>query len=119
MKDERLYLEHILECIGKIEEDTQGGRDVFFATHMVQDAVRRNLQVLGESIQRLSEATKLAYPDIDWRAIRGFRNLLVHEYFDIDLKIVWRAIQADLPSLADAVRTVLKEKTDAERNEDI
>ena len=71
-------LDHILECIEHVEEYTAKGRDEFESSTMVQDATVRNLQVLAESTQRLSEEIKSTEPGIPWRQIAGFRNTLVH-----------------------------------------
>ena len=79
-KDDTVYLRHILECIRRIAEDTQEGRERFLASHTLQDAVLRNLQVLAESTQRLSDAIKATQPGIEWRTIAAFRNILVHNY---------------------------------------
>lgn len=66
MKDDRVYLHHILECIRRIEEDTSEGRDQFLAKHTLQDAVLRNLQTMAESTQRLSESLKAEHSEIEW-----------------------------------------------------
>lgn len=107
MKDDRAYLQHILECIRKIDEDVKGGRDLFFASHTISDAVIRNLQVLAESTKRLSDELKSAQPEIEWASIAGLRNVLVHAYFDVDLEVVWGIVQADLPRLRQAILTIL------------
>jgi uncharacterized protein with HEPN domain len=83
VKDERLYLIHICECIARIEGYTAEGREAFLADTKTQDAVLRNLQTLAESSQRLSAELKAAQPDVDWRGIRGLRNILVHDYLGI------------------------------------
>jgi uncharacterized protein with HEPN domain len=108
MKDERAYLAHILECIRRIQEDTAGGREEFFASHIVQDAVIRNLQTLAESTKRLSAELKAAHSQIEWSNIAGLRNILVHAYFDVDLEVVWGIVQNDLPGLRQVVSTVLE-----------
>jgi uncharacterized protein with HEPN domain len=69
----------------------------------VQDAVVRNLQVLAESSQRLSDPVKSAEPSVPWRALSGFRNILVHGYLGVDLELVWRVVEKDLPPLRDAL----------------
>ena len=69
----------------------------------MKDAVICNLQTIAESTQRLSDAIKATEPKIPWRAIAGFRNVLVHDYFGIDLEIVWGVVGQDLPDLAAAV----------------
>ena len=102
MKGEDLYLDHVLECIRRIEEDVRGGKPQYLASHMVQDAVLRNLQTLGESTQRLSEQLKATRPSIEWARIAAFRNLLVHNYLGIDLDIVWEIVERDIPRLKQA-----------------
>ena len=66
---------------------------------LIQDAVIRNLQVLGESARRLSEETKARRPVVDWRGIIGFRNVMVHEYLEITLARVWEVVELQLPML--------------------
>lgn len=78
MKDDRVYLKHIVRCITRIEEYTATGREGFLSSPIAQDATLRNLQTMAESTQRLSDHLKARYPDIDWRALSGFRNVLVH-----------------------------------------
>ena len=106
-KDETIYLRHILECIRRIAEDTVEGRERFMELHTLQDAVLRNLQVMAESTQRLSEAAKATQPDIEWRKIAAFRNILVHDYLGIDLDTVWDVTQRDVPDLKQAVEEML------------
>ncbi|HYV07865.1 MAG TPA: HepT-like ribonuclease domain-containing protein [Blastocatellia bacterium] len=91
MKDDLAYLAHISECIRRIQEDVNGGRDEFFASHTIQDAVIRNLQTLSESTKRLSSEIKAANPEIEWSSIAGLRNVLVHAYFDVDLDVIWES----------------------------
>jgi uncharacterized protein with HEPN domain len=78
------------------------------ASHMLQDAVLRNLQVMAESTQRLSEAMKAMQPDIEWLKIAAFRNILVHDYLGIDLETVWDITQHDIPDLKRAVEAMLE-----------
>jgi uncharacterized protein with HEPN domain len=104
MKDDKLYLIHISECIQRIESYVkQMDADAFTGSPLVQDAVIRNLQVMAESTQRLSDEFKDDRSDIDWYKIAGFRNVLVHDYLGLDVEIVWNIIQNDLPSLKRAV----------------
>jgi uncharacterized protein with HEPN domain len=108
MKDDRVYLLHILERIRRIEEDTVGGRESFLSSHTLQDAVLRNLQTMAESTQRLSEALQASHPEIEWRRIAAFRNVLVHDYLGIDIERVWEIIQRDVPELKRTVTEILK-----------
>jgi len=96
---DRLFIEHMLECINRIERYVENDRSRFMESEMVQDAVTRNLQTLAESSQRLSESAKSTQPGIDWRAIAGFRNILVHDYLGLDLDTIWLVIEQDLLQL--------------------
>ena len=69
MKDDRVYLKHILRCIARIEEYTTGGRESFFASHLIQDGVIRNLQTLAESSRHLSDVVKASQPTVDWKGL--------------------------------------------------
>ncbi len=105
---DELYISHMLECIARVEEYGGNNRGKFFSSKMLQDAVIRNLQTLAESSQRLSEAAKSAQPEIDWRAIAGFRNVLVHDYLGLDLEAIWLVIENDLPQLRKALETMMR-----------
>jgi uncharacterized protein with HEPN domain len=110
MKDDTVYLRHILECIRRIEEDTTDGREHFFASHTLQDAVIRNLQTIAESTQRLSESVKERYAEIEWHRIAAFRNVLVHDYLGIDIERIWEITQRDVPELKHVVAKILKSR---------
>jgi uncharacterized protein with HEPN domain len=97
MKDDAVYMRYILECIRRIEENSAAGKAQFMASHTLQDAILRNLQTLTESTQRLSAELKATRPDIDWRRISAFRNVVVHNYLGIDLEQIWTIIQQDVP----------------------
>lgn len=108
MRDDRLYLVHIQECIERIERYTADGKDAFFADDKTQDAVLRNLQTLAESSQLLADPVKAKAAAIDWRGIAGFRNVLVHEYLGVDLKRVWDIVEQDLPVLKGEIDVLLQ-----------
>ena len=100
--------EYIHECIERIQEYTDGGRSAFLKSRLMQDAVVRNLQTLAESTQRLSSVLKNSQPSIPWRAIAGFRNVLAHDYFEIDLGAVWSVVEEDLPVLASSIKHMMQ-----------
>jgi uncharacterized protein with HEPN domain len=108
VKDDRVYLKHILRCIARIEEYTAGGRESFFASHLVQDGVIRNLQTLAESSQHVSEGVKRSQSSVDWKGLAGFRNVLVHDYLGVDLELVYRAVDEDVPKLKLACEAALQ-----------
>jgi uncharacterized protein with HEPN domain len=107
VKDDRVYLQHILRCIARIGAYTTAGRESFFGSSLIQDGVIRNLQILAESTQRLSEHVKSVCAGVDWKALAGFRNVLVHDYLGIDLEQVYRVVEQDVPTLRLACETVL------------
>jgi uncharacterized protein with HEPN domain len=111
MKDDKLYLIHIRECIERVERYTAGGgRAAFLASTLIQDAVIRNLQTMAESTQRLSNAAKEAHPEVDWYKISGFRNVLVHGYLGVDMDRVWIIVERDLPGLKSAIISMINER---------
>lgn len=99
MKDDGLYLEHILLAIDRIELYTRGGEAVFRAEPMVQDAVLRNLQVIGEAAKKVSAPLRSASSHVPWSDIAGLRDRVVHDYFGVSLDIVWEVIAVHLPPL--------------------
>jgi uncharacterized protein with HEPN domain len=106
MKQDLPYIEHILECIRRIEVNVAGGEAAFFASHTLQDAVLRNLQTMAEATQRLSDSAKRRHPEVPWRSISGFRNVLVHNYLGIDLRRIWEVVQSDVPTLKAAAQEI-------------
>ncbi|CCI08330.1 DUF86 domain-containing protein [Microcystis aeruginosa] len=104
MNEDQVYLGYILDCIDKIKEYSQGGKLEFFANSMISDAIIRRLQTLAESTQQLSEELKANIPDVDWRNISGFRNILVHDYLGgIDLNTVWDVVEHYLDNLREQI----------------
>lgn len=107
-EQDRVYLAHILECADLIRDYTNNDKATFMANSLVQDAVLRRLQTMAESTQRLSGDLKAKTPEVDWRALAGFRNILVHNYLGgIDLEQVWDAVENDLPDLVAAVQNMM------------
>ena len=100
---DRVLLVHMRDCLDRILEYTNAERMRFDASRLVQDAVIRNLQTLAESSQRLSSEIKGTEPQIPWRELAGFRNVIVHGYLGVDLGAVWLVVEQDLPPLSEAV----------------
>ncbi len=116
MKDDLVYVEHVLGCLTRIQTYTGGSRSVFIDSTLVQDAVIRNLQVMAESTQRLSEETKNKHPEVDWRGLAGFRNLLAHGYLGIDAQRVWELIETRLAALKSSMERIRAELVAAGRS---
>ena len=100
MKDERVYLGHIRNAVNDIEQYTSVGRDAFVSERMRHDAVIRKLEIIGEAVKQLSDATKERRPEIPWKQIAGMHDRLTHDYFGVDLALVWRVVERDLPALS-------------------
>lgn len=109
MKSQRAYVEHVIECIRRVQEDSALGREAVFASRTHQDAILRNLQILCESTQRVDERYKQGHPNIHWQSIAGMRTVLVHDYFDVDFQTVWQIVDRDLLPLEQAMRLILAE----------
>lgn len=108
MKDDRLYLDHIRDSIRRIESYTADGWDAFVGNQMAQDAVIRNFEIIGEATKRLSDATKNRRPDVSWREIAGFRDVLIHDYMGVNLRRVWLVVEQHLPVLRGAIEELIE-----------
>ncbi|MGO8789477.1 MAG: DUF86 domain-containing protein [Terriglobia bacterium] len=108
MRDERLYLIHIVECATRIQQYTSEGKDAFMSDSKTQDAVLRNLQILAESTQRIPGNLKAAHPEVEWSRIAGLRNILVHDYLGINLVRIWEIIEHGLPELKSKAASILR-----------
>ena len=107
MNKDRLYLESIGDCLGRIAEYTAAGEQAFLASRLIQDGVIRNLEVIGEATNNLSSELRDANPAIPWRQIAGMRDVLIHDYLKVNLSRVWRTVITDLPPLQATVTRLL------------
>ena len=114
-KDPRVYLAQILERIERIEAYTADGHAQFLDDPMAQDAVIRNFEVIGEAAKRIPDSYRVAHPDIPWRALAAFRDVLIHQYEGVSLSEVWAAVEGDLPSIKAAIRAILPPLDQLER----
>ncbi len=102
------YLQDVLEAIQRTLEYTGSITwQEFLVDHKTQDAVIRNLEVIGEATKKISDNIQNRYPEIPWRDITGTRDRLVHHYFGVNLEIVWQIAKSDLPVLFTQIRNVL------------
>lgn len=107
MSRDELYLRHILDAIDAIGGYVEVGEAAFRDDVMRQDAVLRRLAVIGEAVKLLSAESLAAEPEVPWRRIAGMRDRLIHGYSSVDLDIVWRVTQVELPALAAAIERLL------------
>jgi len=109
MKNDVVYLHHILDAINRIQGYIAGvSYDQFLQDDLLQDGVVRQLEIIGEAAKNVSSAFRDTYPELPWRQMTGIRNKLIHNYFEIDLFIVWDTVQSDLPPLKQQVEHILK-----------
>lgn len=109
MKNDRLYLGHIRDAINRIRRSAAAGFDAFLKEEEKQDAIVRNLEIIGEATKKMSQATKEKAPDIPWREIAGMRDKVVHDYAGINLNLIWEVVEKDLPRLLLATEMLLSD----------
>jgi uncharacterized protein with HEPN domain len=107
MKDAKVFLQSIFESIQKIEHYTFSGKDEFMKSTLIQDAVIRNLEIIGEATKNIPQDTKEQNSQIPWRQMAGLRDVLIHDYMGISLKIVWNVVQNELPQLKNMIKEIL------------
>ena len=109
MRDYKLYLDDILQAIRKIEKYTKSlNANKLKKEDLVVDGVVRNLEIIGEATKNIPQDIKKKHLDIEWRKIAGLRDILAHEYFGIDLEILWDIVKNKLPELKKKVTQLLK-----------
>jgi uncharacterized protein with HEPN domain len=99
VKDERLYLHHMLERCQRVARFIRAGREAFLASEELQDAVIRNIEVIGEAAKRVSPELRSRLAALDWRSICGMRDVLIHDYIGVDIEEVWNVASSRLPEL--------------------
>jgi uncharacterized protein with HEPN domain len=106
--DDRVYLQHILDSILRIESYLHSVDEATFHQHsMIQDAVVRQIEIIGEAVKRLSPTLRGQHPDIPWQDIARMRDKLIHDYFGVDLEKVWDTTRIDIPPLKAKVHSLL------------
>jgi uncharacterized protein with HEPN domain len=108
-KDDTVYLHHILDAIGLIEEYSKGmSENEFLANSMAHDAVVRQIEIIGEAARNVSDEFRKKHRTLPWIKMIGIRNKIIHEYFNVNYAIVWDTINDDLPGLKKSIKKIIK-----------
>lgn len=99
MKEDSVYLRHILDSVRKIRNYTSGGKEAFFKDPLIQDGVIRNLEIIGEATKNLSQKLRDSEDHIPWKLMAGMRDKLIHEYFGVNMPLIWNVVELEIAKL--------------------
>lgn len=109
MKNPDIFLTHILESIQEIENYTRGvSEDQFYDDTQKQDAVIRRLEIIGEAVKNLPKSFRSKHSEVPWQHIAGLRDVLIHNYFGIDMGLVWNVVKNEITWLKETIGKLLK-----------
>ena len=108
-----VYLRDIIDAVEKIEKFTEGmDSERFYADDKTAYAVIRALEIIGEATKKVPQNIKGSYPQVAWREMAGIRDKLIHDYFGVNLEVIWKTVQEDLPTLKPRILQILQENAE-------
>lgn len=112
IRDDQVYLSHIIDALQQISTYTDGiDYTGFLVSRMTQDAVIRQFEIIGEATKNLSDSFRDSHPVMPWKDLAGFRDKLIHQYFGVDMSMVWRSVVDDVPMLQDELLKIQRHQT--------
>ena len=112
MKQSLIYIEHILDCIQKIKKYTSNSsKEDFLNSPIMQDAVIRNLEVIGEATKKIDKSFRERHADIEWKKIAGMRDKLIHDYIGVDIWAVWNVVDKILPDFEMEIKAIIEKES--------
>ena len=109
MKEDSIFIEHILDSINAIEEFSKNLDKVgLMSDRLRQSAIVREIEIIGEAVKNISESLKNKHQEIEWKEITGTRDKMIHHYFGLDLNIIWNIIKENIPILEKQIKKIKK-----------
>jgi len=113
VKDPRVYAAHILECLQRIQRYCEGGKHAFFSSALIQDAVERNFEIIGEAAKRIPEDYRSQHSAVPGRGLAGLRDILIRQYESVDLEKVWEVVEQQVSQISETLASILPPLTNS------